>query len=81
MGKKKYPLLDRNEIESILSKLAFSVKKTKGSHAQWEGYTNGKRRLVTVGHLKSKTEKYSRGLLNKMIQQSGLSKEDFYSCL
>lgn len=81
MGKKKYSPLDREQVESILRNLDFSVKNTKGSHSQWEGYAKGKRRVVTVDHLKSKKEKYGPDLLGKMIQQSGLSKKEFYSYL
>jgi predicted RNA binding protein YcfA (HicA-like mRNA interferase family) len=80
MGK-KYPPLDRDQVETILKHLNFSPKRRKGSHAQWEGYTKGKRRIVTVDHLKSKREKYSQKLTRKMIEQSGLSKEEFYSYL
>jgi len=78
MGK-TYPPLDREQVESILVKLGFSVKRQKASHAQWEGYLKGKRRIVTVDHLKSKKEKYGPTLLRKMIEQTGLSKEGFYS--
>ena len=80
MGK-RYPSLDRNQVETILKNLKFSVKRQSGSHAQWEGYTGGQRRIVTVDHLKSKKEKYGRKLLSKMIQQSGLTKKEFYSYL
>ena len=80
MGK-RYPGLDRNQVETILKNLKFSVKRQSGSHAQWEGYTGGQRRIVTVDHLKSKKEKYGRKLLSKMIQQSGLTKKEFYSYL
>ena len=78
MGK-KYPLLDRSQVETILKNLKFSKKRQKGtSHSQWEGYTKGKRRIVTVADLKSKKEKYGHRLLGKMIEQSGLSKKEFY---
>ena len=80
MGK-RYPSLDRKQVETILKNLKFSVKRHSGSHAQWEGYTGGQRRIVTVDHLKSKKEKYGHGLLSKMIQQSGLTKKEFYSYL
>ena len=78
---KRYSSLDRKQVETILKNLNFSIKRQTGSHAQWEGYTRGQRRIVTVDHLKSKKEKYGRKLLNKMIQQSGLTKKEFYSCL
>lgn len=82
MGK-HFPLLDRDQAESILRSLEFNPKRQSGtSHCQWEGYTKGIRRIVTVDHLKKgRKEKYSHRLMSKMIQQSGLSKEDFYSHL
>jgi len=81
MGK-HYPPLDREQVETILDSLKFSPKRQSGSHCQWEGYTNGVRRIVTVDHLKKgMKEKYGPQLLSKMIQQSGLSKKDFYSKL
>lgn len=81
MGK-KYPPLDREQVESVLKILKFNPKKRKGtSHTQWEGYTKGQRRIVTVDNLKSRKEKYGSRLLGKMINQSGLSKEKFYSYL
>jgi predicted RNA binding protein YcfA (HicA-like mRNA interferase family) len=81
MGK-RYPPLDRDQVETVLKNLKFSLKRQKGtSHAQWEGYVKGKRRIVTVDHLKSKKEKYGHRLFEKMIEQSGLTKEEFYSYL
>jgi len=79
----EYPPLDRGQVESVLKALEFDEKKRKGtSHAQWEGYTGGKRRVVTVDHLGGrKKEKYGSKLLSKMITQSGLSKKAFYSYL
>lgn len=81
MGKEKYFPLDREQVESILRNLHFSIKNTVGSHSQWEGYTKDKRRIVTVDNLSSKKEKYGYRLLGKMIEQSGLSKKEFYSHL
>ena len=81
MGQRYFPL-DRDQVEAILKNLGFHKKSQKGtSHSQWEGYTRDRRRIVTVDHLKSKKEKYGHRLLGKMIQQSGLSKEEFYSYL
>jgi len=75
----QYPLLDRSQVEKILKKLDFVIDRQKGtSHAQWEGTTKGLRRMVTVRHLKSKKEKYGPKLINRMIKQSGLTKEEFY---
>ena len=77
-----YPPLDREQVEYILKKVGFSPKR-KGAtdHTQWEGYVREKRRIVTVKGLKSSKEKYGHWLLSKMIGQSGLTKEEFYSCL
>lgn len=78
----KYPPLDRTQVESILGNAGFSFIRQSGtSHAQWEGYTKGQRRVVTVGHLKSKKEKYGPRLLKNMIDQSGLTKKEFHSYL
>jgi len=79
----KYPPLDRGQVESVLKTINFIEKKRKAtSHAQWGGYTDGKRRIVTVDHLGGrKKEKYGPRLLSKMIAQSGLSKKKFYSYL
>lgn len=81
MGK-CHPPLDRTQVEAILKELGFSPKRQKGtSHAQWEGYTKGQRRIVTVDHFRSQKEKYGHKLLQKMIEQSGLTKKEFYSYL
>lgn len=81
MGKRYFPL-DRAQVEGVLKKIGFVEKRQDGtSHAQWEGYFNGMRRIVTVDHFSSKKEKYSKRLLGKMIRQSGLSKKEFYSYL
>jgi predicted RNA binding protein YcfA (HicA-like mRNA interferase family) len=80
MGR-RYPPLKRVQIESILTKLNFAPKKTRGSHTQWEGYTKGKRRIVTVKKLKKDTEIYGPELMGRMIRQSGLTKSQFYSYL
>lgn len=77
-----FPPLDREQVEDILKDAGFVLKRQEASHAQWEGHTGGQRRLVTVDHLGGKRkEKYGRKLLGKMIQQSGLSKKEFYSHL
>lgn len=79
MGK-FFPLLDREQVEDILKSAKFVPKRHSGtSHAQWEGYVRGQRRIVTVDHLGGKKkEKYSHKLIQKMIQQSGFSKKEFY---
>lgn len=82
MGK-HYPPLDRSQVESILKKAGFYEKRHKASsHSQWEGHVDGVRRIVTVDHLGgSLKEKYGHRLINKMIQQSGMTKDAFYSLM
>lgn len=46
--------MDRDNVESILKAFGFIPKRTKGSHTQWEGSIAGKRRIVTVDHMKSR---------------------------
>jgi len=78
----QYPTLDRSQVESILKCLGFTEKRKQGtSHAQWEGHIKNQRRIVTVDDLRSKKEKYGQTLLRKMIEQSGLTKKEFYSYL
>ena len=75
----RFPPLDRTQVESVLKKLGFTMKRQKGtSHAQWEGCVDGRRRIVTVDHLSGRKEKYGRRLLLKMIDQSGLTTKEFY---
>jgi predicted RNA binding protein YcfA (HicA-like mRNA interferase family) len=80
MGQKFFPL-DREQVEQILTSCGFIEKRQRASHAQWEGYVKAQRRIVTVDHMKSRKEKYGQTLLRKMIEQSGLSKKEFYSYL
>lgn len=82
MGK-RYPLLNRSQVEKVLKKAGFTLKRQNAtSHAHWEGYVDGKRKVVTVDHLGgSKKEQYGRRLLASMIRQSGLGKKRFYSYL
>lgn len=54
----------------------FSLCRTEGGHKHYEAIINGKRRLVTVD------PKYSRfdvKLMQSIVRQSGLSREEFYS--
>ncbi|HZX36487.1 MAG TPA: hypothetical protein VFF54_08390 [Thermodesulfobacteriota bacterium] len=79
MGK-SLPLLTRPDIERILRRLNFNPKSKSGSsHTQWEGYTKGQRRIVTVKKLQRDTDQYSNELMASMIRQSGLEKDEFYA--
>lgn len=59
----QYPPLDRRQVESILKTLGFGVKRQKSSHAQWEGYTKGMRRIVTVDTLVAKKKNMGTNFL------------------
>ena len=77
-----FPPLDREQVEDTLKNAGFVLKRQEASHAHWEGYVKGQRRIVTVDQLGGKKkEKYGPTLLGKMIQQSGFSKKEFYSYL
>lgn len=77
-----YPPLNRRQVEKILKALGFIPKPQRSgtTHTQWEGYTGGKRRIVTVDDLGT-NKTYGRSLLASMIRQSGVSKEQFYTHL
>lgn len=69
----------KKEFIAVLKELGFKHKRTASSHEQWEHFLfNHQRRMVTVdGH----HEPFTRGLLNSMINQAGLSKKEFFKCL
>jgi len=75
----KYPPLTPAEVERILEQIGFTLKRTSGSHNQWEGTVKGRRRLVTVDQLSRSSETFGKRLMNLMIRQSGLTKDEFYS--
>jgi predicted RNA binding protein YcfA (HicA-like mRNA interferase family) len=75
----KYPALTPAQVEDILKQAGFTLKRTSGSHNQWEGHVNGKRRLVSVDQLSRRSETFGRKLLGFMIWQSGMTKDKFYS--
>jgi predicted RNA binding protein YcfA (HicA-like mRNA interferase family) len=75
----KYPPLNPAQVENILVRAGFTLKRTAGSHNQWEGNVKGMRRLVTVDQLSRRSETFGRRLLGEMIWQSGMTKDEFYS--
>ena len=72
------PTLAARDIRRILGNAGFALKRTTGGHEHWEGYVDGKRRLVTIDPKLSPFTSRSR-VLNRMIRQSGLGKSGFYS--
>jgi len=75
----KYPPLTPTQVENILIKAGFILKRTAGSHNQWEGTVKGIRRLVTVDQLSRRSETFGKKILREMIWQSGMTKDEFYS--
>jgi predicted RNA binding protein YcfA (HicA-like mRNA interferase family) len=78
MGQKKYPPISPSEVEAILGKSAFTFKRQVGAHAHFERAAtkeDPQRRLVTVDRGYSE---FDDKLLKSMIQQSGMTREEFY---
>ena len=75
----KYPPLTPAQVEDILKRAGFTLKRTTISHNQWEGNVKGQRRLVTVDQLSRRSETFGKKLLGEMIWQSGMTKDKFYS--
>jgi len=75
MSPRRYPTLTPSEVKKILQARNFLRVNTRGSHAYYEATINGKRRVVTVDEHVSQFDDF---LLKSMIEQSGLSREEFY---
>lgn len=75
MGKRKHLPLTPAEVRGILTILGFALKRTRGSHEQWEGETHGARRIVTVD---AHYREFSVDLMARVVRQSGLTPEEFY---
>jgi len=74
-----YPPLTPAEVEEILRKAGFTLKRHEDTHYYWEGYIKGQRRVVCVDHISGKKGKtFSHRLIAFMIDQSGMSKKEFY---
>lgn len=75
----QHPPLTPAEVEGILKKAGFKPTGHTDTHYYWEGYIKGRRRVVCVDHISGKKGKtFSDKLMGFMIDQSGMSKKDFY---
>lgn len=75
----QHPPLNPAQVEAILGKAGFTLKRIESSHFYWEGNIKGRRRMVPVDHLGGqRSETFSQSLLNRMIRESGLTKKEFY---
>ena len=66
--------LSSSEVERILIKAGFRLRDQRGSHRQFVGIIGGEEHRVTV---MAKQKSYNPGTLKSMIQQSGLSEEEW----
>lgn len=72
---RRYPPLTPREVITILIARSYHSVKTVGSHQRFTGTIRNQTRSVTVDlHFDSFDDK----LLKRMIEQSGLSREEFY---
>jgi len=64
------------EVIKILKKNGFEEIKQEGSHAHYQGFVGGRKRLVIVqtNHL---NDDLAQGTLKSIIDQSGLGKKPF----
>ena len=73
---KKFPSLTYQEVITILKVRGFEFKDQQGSHEQYEAIIKNKKRKVTVDKNDSP---YDDFILRSMVEQSGLSREEFYT--
>ncbi len=67
-------LWSSKDVESFLKSRGFKLTRQKGSHKQFVGYVGGvKRRVTVIANQKYFTPK----TMKSMIEQSGLSKEEW----
>ena len=74
----QHPPLDCRQVKSILKHYGFRLRNQVGSHEQWVGKVGGRFRKVTVDCPK---EPFTRDLLNFMIEQSGLTRKQWYEAV
>ena len=74
MPDKRLLSLSSKDIEKILKKNNFHIRRQKGSHKQFVGYVNGKKRRVT---LIINQKNFAPRTLKSMILQSGLGEQEW----
>jgi predicted RNA binding protein YcfA (HicA-like mRNA interferase family) len=72
---RKYPPLTPKEVIAILRARGFVYDHSRGSHEYYSGILKGKRRFVTVD---VSYREFSIQRIKDMIDQSGLTREEFY---
>lgn len=71
---KRLASISSKDVDRILRKYGFQSSRIKGSHIQYVGYVSGNKRRVTVI---SNRKVFPLGTLKSMINQSGLTEEDW----
>lgn len=74
---KRYPPLTPSEVKTIAANLKFRLKRTEGSHAQWECEADGThpRSVISIDEGEREFDDY---LIKSMIRQSNRTREEFY---
>ncbi|MCI0696026.1 type II toxin-antitoxin system HicA family toxin [candidate division KSB1 bacterium] len=70
--------LTSQEVESILHRNGFVLKRVKGSHQQFVGFVRGRKRKVTV--VKNQ-KRFAPKTLASMLRQSGLTEQEWLDAL
>jgi len=74
----KYPVLKPAEIIKALEKFGFLYKSQKGSHVKYVNMDNGKSPKTVIIPMHYEVAK---GTLRSILEQAGLSLDDFLKCL
>ena len=69
----KLPILSSREVLRVLKSVGFQITRQSGSHLILVKYANGKKITVVVPN----HDEIAKGTLLSIIQQSGLTKEEF----
>lgn len=72
---KRFPPLTPDEVRAILRAWGFTHVSTTASHEHWVGIVHGRAMSVTVD---AHYPQFDASILKLMIEQSGLSREQFY---
>ncbi|MCH7677485.1 type II toxin-antitoxin system HicA family toxin [candidate division KSB1 bacterium] len=70
--------LKSTEVQRILKRNGFKLTRTKGSHQQFQGVIEGRKKRVTVI---ANQKRFNPKTIASMIRQSGLSEDDWLSLL
>lgn len=72
----KYPVLSPKQVIDTLCKFGFKYKSQKGSHMKYVKESNPKRIVVIPNH-----SEIAKGTLKSILEQAGLTLEEFLKAL